>query len=281
MNIKNILHVAASALVLMPFAMACDNISDDDRLIIEDKPVPSPHAVPKTLLIQEFTGVRCVNCPTGAQAIHDIQAANPGKVIAVGMHAEAGGNQTKPWTAAQDFRTAEAQAMYLYYKPSALPSAVFNGKISGELPAQWSTVADPYLLEEGKMTISLTSDYSEQDRTVKVNYEITLTNDLSETLNLMVWLTEDGIVGRQSSLTETLKNYVHNHVLRKSFFSEEWGQELGRSFNNGEKIVGETSTTLDENWVADNCHVVVFVQRADNKEVKQAAEIAVISSPEE
>ncbi len=131
------------------------------------------------------------------------------------------------------------------------------------------------------MTISLTSDFSEQDRSVKVNYEITLTNDVSEPLNLMVWLTEDGIVGRQSSLTETIKDYVHNHVLRKSFFSEEWGQELGSSFNNGEKIVGEASTILDESWVAENCHVVVFVQRADNKEVKQAAQIAVITTTEE
>lgn len=281
MNIKNILYVAASAFVLMPFAMACDNISEDDRFIIEDKPVPSPHAVPKTLLIQEFTGVRCPNCPTGAQAIHNLQAANPGRVVAVGLHAEAGGSQTRPWSSAQDFRTEEAQMLYLYYKPSGLPSAVFNGTISGELPAQWTTIANRYLLEEGKMTISLTSDYSEAERKVKVNYEITLTNDLSEKLNLMVWLTEDGIVGRQSSGSETLKDYVHNHVLRKSFFSEEWGQELGSSFKNGEKISGEASTTLEENWVAENCHVVVFVQRADNKEVKQTAEIAVISSDED
>ncbi len=280
MNIKNILQVAASAFVLLPFATACDNISDDDRFIIEDKPVPSPHAVPKTLLIQEFTGVRCPNCPTGAQAIHDIQAENPDQVIAVGIFPDAG-SLTRPWSSAQDFRTDVAQALYSYYKRPDLPAAVFNGKITGDLPSQWSTIADPYLLEEGQMTISLTSDFSEQDRSVKVNYEITLTNDVSEPLNLMVWLTEDGIVGRQSSLTETIKDYVHNHVLRKSFFSEEWGQELGSSFNNGEKIVGEASTTLDESWIAENCHVVVFVQRADNKEVKQAAQIAVITSSEE
>lgn len=280
MNIKNILYVATSAFVLMPFATACDNISDDDRFIIEDKPVPSPHAVPKTLLVQEFTGVRCPNCPTGAQAIHDIQNENPGRVIAVGVFPDAG-SLTRPWTSTQDFRTDEAQVLYSYYKRPDLPAAVFNGVITGALPTQWSTIADPYLLEEGKMTISLTSEYSEQEHKVKVNYEITLTDNLSEQLNLMVWLTEDGIVGRQSTLTETLKDYVHNHVLRKSFFSEEWGKELGNSFDNGEKIIGEASTTLDESWVAENCHVVVFVQRADNKEVKQAAEIAVISSSED
>ena len=280
MNIKNILYVAASTFVLIPLAMACDNISEDDRFIIEDKPVPSPHAVPKTLLIQEFTGVRCPNCPDGAKAIHEIQAEYPGRVIAVGVFPDAG-SLTRPWSSTQDFRTDVAKALYSYYKRPDLPAGVFNGVLTGAIPSQWATVADPYLLEEGKMTISLTSDYSETERKVKIDYEITLTDNLAEKLNLMVWLTEDGIVGRQSGLTETYKDYVHNHVLRKSFFSEEWGKELGSSFNNGEKISGEASTTLDENWVAENCHVVVFVQRADNKEVKQAAEIAVVSSAEE
>lgn len=277
MNLKNYLYTTATALVILSFTSACDNISEDDRFIIEDKPVASPHAVPKNLLIQEFTGVRCPNCPTGAQAIHNIQVSNPGKVIAVGLHAEGGGTQTRPWNSAQDFRTPEAQVLYSYYKPSGLPSAVFNGVISGELPAQWATIADRYLLEEGKMTISLSSDYIADNRKATVKYEITFTDNLSENLNLMVWLTEDGIIGRQSSGSETLRDYVHNHVLRKSFFSSDWGENLGTSFNNGDKIYGEISTTIDENWVAENCHVVAFVQRFDNKEVMQATEISVIS----
>ncbi|MDE6770392.1 MAG: Omp28-related outer membrane protein, partial [Muribaculaceae bacterium] len=227
MNIKNILYVAASTFVLIPLVMACDNISEDDRFIIEDKPVPSPHAVPKTLLIQEFTGVKCSNCPSGAQAVHDIQSAYPDKVIAVSVYPDSPRELTTPWNSSQDFRTSEAKVLYAYYQKPALPAIIFNGILSGTLPPQWSTIADPYLLEEGKMTISLISDYSEPERKIKIKYDITFTDNLSEQLNLMVWLTEDGIVGRQSSLSGTIRDYVHNHVLRKSFFSEECAKELG------------------------------------------------------
>ncbi len=43
---------------------ACDNIDEDDRFI----PVERPHSE-KTVLIEEFTGARCVNCPDGAAVV--------------------------------------------------------------------------------------------------------------------------------------------------------------------------------------------------------------------
>lgn len=279
MNLKNILYLAAYASALIPIIAACDNISEDDRIISVPKPVPDPHAVPKTLLIQEFTGVRCTNCPDAAKVIHSLIESHPDRVVAVGMHPE-GNDQTRPYQG-QDFRTPEAQAMYVFYKRPDLPRAIFNGVSCGETYPTWTSVAETYLEEEARMTISLNSEFTESDRTATVKYEIVLTGDISDQINLMVWLTEDGIVGSQSSTTQTLRDYVHNHVLRKSFFSEEWGKELGTSFKNGEKITGEVSTTLDEGWDADNCHAVVFVQRNNNKVVEQTAEIAIVSTEKE
>lgn len=36
---------------------SCDNISEQDRYLEVEKPVVPPHSVPKTLLIQEFSGI--------------------------------------------------------------------------------------------------------------------------------------------------------------------------------------------------------------------------------
>lgn len=282
MNIKKNFYIMLSALSLMTFAGACDNIAEDDRFITENKPIPDPHSVPKTLLIQEFTGVRCTNCPDAAKIITSIQERNPGRVISVGLHAVGGGKQTRPWSD-HNFLTDEAQVLYAYYRPSALPAAVFNGVYIDKDKNLWPTDANVFLKDEANMTIELNSSYSENTREVSMDYEITLTGDLSGDLNLMVWLTESGIVGLQSTATTTLRDYVHNHVLRKSFFDTQdypWGKSLGSSFKNGDKIRGSVSTNLNEDWVAENCNVIVFVQRADNKIVEQSAEVAVIEDPE-
>ncbi|MDE6786784.1 MAG: Omp28-related outer membrane protein, partial [Muribaculaceae bacterium] len=66
--------------------------------------------------------------------------------------------------------------------------------------------------------------------------------------------------------------YEHNHVLRASL-NGDWGEELGKSFVDGEKKEGTASMTLKEDWVAENCDVVVFVYGDDNKEVEQAISI--------
>jgi hypothetical protein len=46
--------------------------------------VQAPEA--KHVVIEEFTGVRCPNCPQGHQIISAIKAANPEKVVAVSFH---------------------------------------------------------------------------------------------------------------------------------------------------------------------------------------------------
>ena len=63
---KSISIIALSTLML--FAMSCDKIDIDNT----HKPyVPSSGG--KTVLIKDFTGVRCVNCPAAAEAAHELQ----------------------------------------------------------------------------------------------------------------------------------------------------------------------------------------------------------------
>ena len=44
----------------------------------------------------------------------------------------------------------------------------------------------------------------------------------------------------------------------------------------GEKATYTSSVTLDEKWVAENCHIVVFVYENDTKHVLQCNESAVV-----
>lgn len=77
-NIYNKFAICAAALSLM----ACSNIDEDDRFI-EVEPVE----VAKRVLIEDFTGQRCVNCPNASEMIESLQEQYGAEnVIAVGIH---------------------------------------------------------------------------------------------------------------------------------------------------------------------------------------------------
>ncbi len=267
---------AASALPLLTL-VACDNIDEDERYIPVEKPVLPPHAVPKVLLIQEFTGVRCANCPTGAETIHTIQEEYPGQVIAVGMHPKSGGF-TDPWPD-NDFRSEEAEVMYTYYKPDGFPCAIFNGTRKSETIIDWSSQASQLMNQEAFMTIDAKSDFDTESNSGSVDYTITLTGDVDRSLNVMVWLMENGITGFQLSSGPLIPNYTHNHVLRCSL-NGDWGEALGSKFENGQIITGSAKIDMKDGWKAENCQIVVYVFDSSSKEVEQAALVDVIAADE-
>lgn len=271
--IRNIL-VAALGLFCLT---GCDNIADDERYLPVEKPVLPPHAVPRTLLIQEFTGNNCRNCPDGADAIHKIMEANPGRVVAVGLHPEGGYPNTMPmptaWGTMQDFRCPEAQVVYSYYKPSGFPCAVFNGTEMSTVTDNWLTIATAQLAEPARLSIEASIDFarmllSSSYGSVVINYTITATDDIPDDLNIMAWVIENSILGTQNNHGTFQLDYVHNHVLRCSL-NGDWGEPLAPSMRNGQILTGTITGTLDMEWEQANCQVVLFVFRTADKAVEQ------------
>ncbi len=102
-----------------------------------------------------------------------------------------------------------------------------------------------------------------------MDYEVEFLDYINKKLNVTVWLVENKIMGTQTMPNgRPNMNYEHNHVLRASL-NGDWGQELGESFAEGVKIDGTATMTINEDWVAENCDVVVYVYNNDNKEVEQ------------
>lgn len=275
------IHILLTTLGLTSlFLGACDNIDENDRYYGVEKPAPPVQNVPKNLLIMEFTGNRCVNCPLGAQTIHNIQTNNPEyEIITVGLHPAGGGPNTQP-IGTQDFRTAEAEVMFQYYKPSGFPCAVFNGGVKSTTINTWPTLAVDYFGEEADMSIDIENIYDDSTREVTVNYKVNMTNDVVSNLSVMVWIMENNIVGYQLDGGELLSDYVHNHVLRDSL-NGDWGTQLPNPLYNGDVIEGTASMTLNEAWVAENCQILVYVFQTDSKLVEQSQLADVINITED
>ena len=88
-SIKNIYNaVAGKCLIGITAAAAvmgmasCTDIDENDRLIYV-----KPAEVKKHVLIEDFTGQRCVNCPKATNLIHSLQQQfGEDNVIAVGIY---------------------------------------------------------------------------------------------------------------------------------------------------------------------------------------------------
>lgn len=283
MKLNKFLICGAMGAMLLPLA-SCDDINENERFTPVDKPVKAES--PRMLLVQEFTGIGCTNCPKGAAALHNLAENYEGQVILVGMQPEGGGPNTeghfdiingKPTVT--DFRCDEAQVMFLYYQPKGFPTAIFNGKDANSDYNTWTTTAANYLGLNADLSIKASCTYDEASREASVDYTLDFINNVNDELSVMVWITESNIIGYQLNDGVGLTDYVHNHVLRASL-NGDWGETLGNTFAEGDSKTGSASMELNSKWVAENCNIVVYVFRNSDKEVLQAVEIDVVAPAE-
>lgn len=276
-------YISLGLLLLAGIATSCDNIPEDDRYYKEEK-VPAK----RNLLIMEFTGNNCINCPLGAAAVEKIKEdEGPDKVISIGVHPE-GNINTRPMISnypkpgsLQNFTCELSTEIFKYYdSPNGFPTAIFNGlksTMSSDY-GNWPTEASKALEMTSYVMLEANCDYNDSDRNLTVDYKVTFSDDINESLSVAVWIVENNIPGTQM-MPGGKKNedYIHNHVLRGSL-NGTWGENIGRSFTSTSEVNGTASMTIPDNWVAKNCEVVVIAFQDNDKYTQQAISVDVIEN---
>lgn len=265
--------------------VSCDNIPEEDRYIEVEV-----NKSEKVVLLEDYTGMQCVNCPDAATIIDDIHHSFGENFIAVGLHPTSGPYQ-KPMPIEKgskemlDLSSADADAYYKKYQVKAFPTAMidrstFDGSKLLDNKDKWQSYVNQQMAEATPVNILLISTYDETTRTVTIETEIQFTEDVNEALYLQLWVIENGIVGPQVTAQGVKYDYVHNHVLR-SAINGTWGESLGSAFVASELLETITSTiTLDEAWNDDNCEIVGFVYRASDDVILQAHLVDIVVSEE-
>ena len=113
-------------LALLPLFFACDHIDEADRLIEVSIDNTGENAIYKNILIEDFTGQRCVNCPKGSQAIEQLQESDFGsRIVAVGIHSGPFGKNASG-TKLLSLATQTGCDYFDYWKVEAQPGALIN-----------------------------------------------------------------------------------------------------------------------------------------------------------
>jgi hypothetical protein len=234
--------------------------------------------VPRRALIEEFTGVRCVNCPAGTADILNLQSIYKDRLIAIGIHA---GSFSLPYTESTiDFRTEEGNNIInLLGRPLGYPSAVVNRKkFDGEFNlqvgrSQWAGFLAQELATPPVIDVKLSVTYSKISRKVQVKVDLTPLQALSNPeIRVSVMILEDKIVNEQLTPDGKQPNYVHRHNLRKMLTPYD-GEIITNLLKNVATLSKNYSLTLPDGWFDLNCSIVAFAHLGGDKlEVLQAVE---------
>lgn len=278
--IRNSMIFAAGVLLLL--LSACTEIPPLVSPVVPADPCenPDPEAVRnqgRQVLIEEFTGVQCVNCPAGSEAIEDLLDLYGERLIVVSVHT---GFFADPYPESRyDFRTPEGdQLATLLGSPLGYPTAVVNRKkFSGENRLQlgrnkWAG----YIAEEFQQPkIARIDIIPELDRqTLKLSARVAVFFDESQKnpLKLSLFLTETGIVDLQKTPDGIDPEYPHRHVFRDAI-----GPYNGIEILADQVYCSEFSVEIDPEWNAEGLYLVAILSESDGSlEVLQAHQQKII-----
>jgi hypothetical protein len=244
MNVKTSILTALLTLTMS----ACSHIDESDRLIYV-----KPADVKRRVLLEDFTGQRCVNCPKASDEIKALQEQyGEDHVIAVGIHSGPLGFYTKG-----DYLGLSTEVGDEYYDHWALEYQPV-GLIDRGAPLEY-TAWNARIREELEKTapVEIDIELHQNDNQLTVRAEV-MGIDGTTSGKLQLWLTEDGITAFQMMPDGTRNmEYIHRHVFRAAI-NGTWGESV--SVAEGETITTKDYLfTIPEGWNADRRSVVAFV----------------------
>lgn len=251
--------------ILLGLCNACDIISENDR-IREGEMITYSRYV----LVEDYTGQRCVNCPRGAEILNQLKTSTDGHVITVAIH---GNRVLSPHFNPNNETDAIAYAAR--NSISSYPTAVINRMEKETQTSLWEAAVMRQFGTDAPFDMEVTAEYDPLTKAIHIATSVQTVTDANHNYNLddgvmlQVWLTQSQIVASQSTPEDKeVRDYVHNHVLRKAVNGID-GETLSKTDNDPDDAWKQTvrhSIVPDEAWVSESRHfgIVAFVYQNGN-----------------
>ena len=236
----------------------------------------------KKILLEDYTGSDCGNCPRAAEKAAELKEIFGDQLIPVAVHAGFfADSDIFPFIA--DFTTDAGDEWDSHFGNSDAgnPNGMVNRTGYPESDhilqySQWAQKIDELLQAEPEAYIEIEANYNASTHSVSINTETEILQSISAPLSLNLILTESGIIAYQTDYDadpQGIPDYEHNHVMRKSLTGT-WGTDLGQADYTGGDLINNTfSVSLNETWIAENMSIVAFISNTNTYEVIQTEEI--------
>ncbi len=253
------------------------------------------NVIVRKVLVEDYTGHKCTNCPAAASVANSLIAANGEKVIVIGVHAGFFANPSTSGTQyLKDFRTAAGTTYDTYFGISAIgnPNGMINRKYYTASTidhvigyGSWATEVAAELAKPALAKLEITNSYNSTTQALICDVSSTFLYDTltGGPYKLVVVVTQDNITADQLDGGVYVPTYVHRHVLRDNL-NGTWGEDLVTGSITANLGINKTYTYIfpatypsaggasATAFDASTCHIVAFIYNDATKEVIQVEE---------
>lgn len=237
----------------------------------------------RVVLIEEFTGKGCTNCPKGTRELENLLSIYGDKLVVVSIHANFFANPQFFPLGKYDLRTDEGEQLFNYLGPVfGYPSAVVNRrKLNNDFQHGanvWAGLVAQESAIDPRVEFIISRIYDEVSRQLYVLVEGRAKSEITNPVRISIMLAESGIIDAQDDAEAggIVEDYVHNHVLRDMLTPYD-GQPLASSLSAGEEFQAEFTYSVPAEWDAGHCNIIAFVSMHASGDISvlQAGEIYV------
>ena len=307
---KNIIQIIRSIKTFVPIvacllmASACDDIEETNRVTIgnmEEYKIEGNDVTVEVdgqsftytdlhrILIEDFTGWRCVNCPNmAAFLVNNIENIFPSVVVSLHPASNSLSNTDQvasrfslSCTLADEIAntlagTTIASSMSL--PAVSLDQKAINGQIlqSGDTMTVYNTLRSlsfdqftSYYVNHAPF-VNLAINVKQSSDNYLLSTLLVPGTFINKDVKLQLWLLESGIVAYQSTQSGINREYVNNHVLRMAINGNQ-----GEIISLGEDNIVKNHTLSLEgtSYIPENCSVVAIISDPNTNEVINCVEV--------
>lgn len=245
---------------------SCD-IAEDDRYI--EMPIGK---MERTVLLMDFTGQRCVNCPEAHEVVEDlVEQYSDSALIAVSIHAGALATSVDRTNFERNnigLMIEEGQEMNDAFGIESWPMGAvdkINDLNAAMTSDKWPDAVYNALQQPAGALINLEASYNPDNSMITISGEAM--SSTTRNAAIQYWIVENGIVARQDSKNGKIEDYVHNNVLRDVVYPVKTGQPLtlvADVWSDKIEASVQCKWTDKERWNPDSLFVVAFVSEGTN-----------------
>ena len=287
---KKFIYLAAG---VMLFAASCKEQGKLQPITLaeEESYVSDTIEVPQTkrILVEELSGVQCVNCPEGAEILEQLNVQNSGNLSIITIHS---GYLASPIAgkSIQDLTTEKGKDLRGIIGDGGKPAAAFDRLPIGASPYKYllegankwanAIAQSKTMTPSTPVNLYVSSKFNSEKNTYDIEVTVKYTKAVSDKHALHIFLTESDIVDVQMfGSTDYRNDYVFNHVFRdavtpisgRPFLTETAQKVPGQVYVYRASYKIDATDAKQKFWKPENMHVTAFVNtfEADDIHVVQ------------
>jgi len=268
-------------LLILSFAvlfLSCDKIKSP---FVENIVLDTTINVVRKILLEDYTGHTCPNCPTASAIIDSIKSVYPNNLIMMTIHAGYFAEPAAP-PYTMDLRCSTGNELDDFFgisdvgNPNGMVNRVFfnNSRIIN--PNDWFSA---FVMEQTANTplikINIQNNYYTDTRLLQTTISSQFITNINGTYKLAVYILEDSIIAPQRNnnpnigSVPVINNYIHRNVLRGDF-NGTFGDTLANGDIQSNYLVTKTySKIINQQWNENQCYVLAYIYDASNYYILQ------------